>query len=197
MLYIIHADTVREGKDPFKPRRSADSSFPREEFKMVSLSFQKTPSGSLPSQCNSGKLLTTRELQVLSLVAAGVTTKEIAYELGIAYKTAACHRGRILSKLAAHNAADLTRHAMGMGLITAREIPVQGFVTGCVQRQELVQTVQCCLRRLAELANAEVKAIAGGTENVQAVLHRQIVNQWREEELAMAELHEHREKHRC
>jgi DNA-binding NarL/FixJ family response regulator len=61
--------------------------------------------------------LTARENQVLARIAAGKTTKEVAAELGIAFKTAACHRARILSKLGARNTADLTRAAIRMGLI--------------------------------------------------------------------------------
>ena len=61
--------------------------------------------------------LTPRERQVLTLIAGGKKTKTLAYELGIAFKTAACHRTRIMSKLYAQNAADLTRAAIRMGLI--------------------------------------------------------------------------------
>ncbi len=61
--------------------------------------------------------LTRREIQVLTLVAGGRASKEIAFELGISFKTAVCHRGRVLAKLAARNAADLTRAAIRMGLI--------------------------------------------------------------------------------
>jgi DNA-binding NarL/FixJ family response regulator len=61
--------------------------------------------------------LTPRERQVLTLIAGGKKTKTLAHELGIAFKTAACHRTRIMSKLYAQNAADLTRAAIRMGLI--------------------------------------------------------------------------------
>ena len=61
--------------------------------------------------------LTPRELQVLVLIARGKKTKALAFELGIAFKTAACHRTRIMSKLDAQNAADLTRAAIRMRLI--------------------------------------------------------------------------------
>jgi DNA-binding CsgD family transcriptional regulator len=69
--------------------------------------------------CNGGSEveITTRERQVLGLIAAGNSTKEIASELGIAFKTAACHRNRLLAKLGARNTADLTRAAIRMGLV--------------------------------------------------------------------------------
>ena len=61
--------------------------------------------------------LTKREAQVLAQIASGKRTKEVAEALGISPKTAACHRTRIMSKLDAHNAAELTRHAIRMRLI--------------------------------------------------------------------------------
>jgi DNA-binding NarL/FixJ family response regulator len=61
--------------------------------------------------------LTPREKQVLALIAQGESTKEVAQALGISFKTVACHRGRIMRKLDAHKATDLTRHAIRMGLV--------------------------------------------------------------------------------
>ncbi len=60
---------------------------------------------------------TERELEVLSLVASGKSTKEIAHFLGVSVRTAESHRMRIMTKLHAHNTADLTRAAIRMGLI--------------------------------------------------------------------------------
>src|SRR5207253_10604824 len=64
-----------------------------------------------------GDNLTPREREVLALIASGKATKEIAYQLGISFRTAMCHRSRILSKLDANNSADLTRAAIRMRLI--------------------------------------------------------------------------------
>jgi DNA-binding NarL/FixJ family response regulator len=61
--------------------------------------------------------LTIREREVLALVGLGKTSKEIAQELGLSFKTVVSHRGRILSKLGARNTADLTRAAIRMGII--------------------------------------------------------------------------------
>ncbi len=59
--------------------------------------------------------LTTREIEVLRLVAGGSSTKEIASILKIAPKTAACHRMRIMDKLNVHDIAGLTRYAIQNG----------------------------------------------------------------------------------
>ena len=57
-------------------------------------------------------ILTTREHEVLSLIIDGYSTKQIAAKLGIAFKTAACHRGHIMAKSGASNTADLVRRTL-------------------------------------------------------------------------------------
>ena len=61
--------------------------------------------------------ITPREREVLALIASGKSSKQVAHQLGISFKTAACHRYRIQTKLEAGNTADLTRAALRMGLI--------------------------------------------------------------------------------
>lgn len=60
--------------------------------------------------------LTTREREVLNLVAEGNATKEIATVLGISVKTAESHRMRVMKKLDVHNTAGLVRYAIREGL---------------------------------------------------------------------------------
>jgi two-component system response regulator NreC len=64
-----------------------------------------------------GDMLSSRERQVLQLVAEGKTTKEIAAVLGISVKTADSHRARIMRKLDIHDTAGLVRFAIRRGLI--------------------------------------------------------------------------------
>jgi two-component system, NarL family, response regulator NreC len=63
--------------------------------------------------------LTSRERQVLQLVAEGRTTKEIADVLGISVKTAESHRGHLMQKLNVHETAGLVRYAIRHGVIEA------------------------------------------------------------------------------
>ena len=63
--------------------------------------------------------LTTREVEVLKLIAEGLTTKEIAARLDIAFKTACTHRASVMTKLDLRSAALLTRYAVRTGLIEA------------------------------------------------------------------------------
>jgi FixJ family two-component response regulator len=55
------------------------------------------------------ELLTPREREVLSQIAAGASNKEAGRHLGISPRTIEVHRARIMEKLGARNAADLVR----------------------------------------------------------------------------------------
>jgi len=63
--------------------------------------------------------LTTREREVLHLVAEGRTTKAIADMLSISAKTVETHRGAIMRKLDIHDTPSLVRYAIRRGLIEA------------------------------------------------------------------------------
>jgi two-component system, NarL family, response regulator NreC len=63
--------------------------------------------------------LSGRERQVLQLVGEGMSTKEIAIQLGISVKTAESHRARLMKKLDIHETASLVRYAIRRGLIQA------------------------------------------------------------------------------
>lgn len=53
--------------------------------------------------------LTPREREVMELVVAGRTSKEIARELGASHRTVEIHRGRLMEKMEASTLADLVR----------------------------------------------------------------------------------------
>ena len=61
--------------------------------------------------------LTSREMEVLQLIAEGKANKQIAAELGISIKTIERHREHLMEKLNIHGIAGLTRHAIGAGII--------------------------------------------------------------------------------
>src|SRR2546425_102643 len=62
--------------------------------------------------------LTSRERQVVQLVAEGKSTKQVAALLAITPKTAEFHRSRAMKKLNIHDVAGLVRYAIREGLIT-------------------------------------------------------------------------------
>jgi DNA-binding NarL/FixJ family response regulator len=61
--------------------------------------------------------LTRREREVLTLVARGASTKQIATDLLVSHKTVEVHRQRIMDKLGLHKVADLVRYALREGLV--------------------------------------------------------------------------------
>lgn len=62
-------------------------------------------------------LLTSREVEVLQLIAEGKANKETASDLGISIKTVEKHRGNLMEKLDIHDTASLTRYAISAGII--------------------------------------------------------------------------------
>ena len=61
--------------------------------------------------------LTSREMEVLQLIAEGKTNKETGAQLGIGMKTVEKHRENLMQKLDIHDTAGLTRYAIGAGII--------------------------------------------------------------------------------
>lgn len=62
-------------------------------------------------------LLTSREREVLQMIAEGKTNKDIATTLNLSVYTVDAHRGRIMEKLNLHTTGELVRFAMRKGLI--------------------------------------------------------------------------------
>jgi DNA-binding NarL/FixJ family response regulator len=69
------------------------------------------------SLTKKASLLTSREMEVLQLIAEGKANKETAAELGIGIKTVEKHREHLMRKLDIHDTAGLTRYAIGAGII--------------------------------------------------------------------------------
>jgi DNA-binding NarL/FixJ family response regulator len=61
--------------------------------------------------------LTSRESEVLQLVAEGSANKQVAAALGISIKTVEKHRQHLMDKLNIHDTAGLTRYAISAGVI--------------------------------------------------------------------------------
>jgi DNA-binding NarL/FixJ family response regulator len=72
----------------------------------------------LKGERNSG--LTVRELEVLQLIVAGKSNKEIAADLDLSANTVAVHRANIMNALGIHKTADLVVYAIRSGLVNIR-----------------------------------------------------------------------------
>ena len=68
-----------------------------------------------PARCPG---LTSREREVLQLVAEGLSSKEIAKTLHLSVRTVDTHRGSIMEKLDIHNVPGLVRYAIRTGLLS-------------------------------------------------------------------------------
>lgn len=62
-------------------------------------------------------VLSSREMEVLQLIAEGKANKETAEELQISVKTVEKHRQKVMEKLNIHDTAGLTRYAIAAGII--------------------------------------------------------------------------------
>lgn len=97
---------VADGKAYFSPRIA----------KRLSDQQGKSQSPNDISKANT-RPLTTREAEVLQLVAEGSANKRMASELGISIKTIEKHRQNLMDKLNIHDTAGLTRYAISSGVI--------------------------------------------------------------------------------
>jgi len=61
--------------------------------------------------------LSSREAEVLQLIAEGKPNKQVAAELGVSFKTVDKHRQHLMAKLNIHDVAGLTRYAISAGII--------------------------------------------------------------------------------
>jgi DNA-binding NarL/FixJ family response regulator len=79
---------------------------------------QISRSTTLKGERNSG--LTVRELEVLKLIVAGKSNKEIASDLDLSANTVAVHRANIMDTLGIHKTAELVVYAIRSGLVNIR-----------------------------------------------------------------------------
>lgn len=73
------------------------------------------------SPSSEGETLTVREQEVLQLVAAGLSSKEIAQRFRTSPRTVETHRRNIMQKLDLHNVSELVRYAIRHKLIRGEE----------------------------------------------------------------------------
>jgi DNA-binding NarL/FixJ family response regulator len=90
--------------------------------------YQKSPTG-VGLRKKDGVQLTSRETELLQMVAEGRVNKQMASELGISIKTIEKHRQHLMEKLHIHDIAGLTRFAIATGIV---ESSIQSTVTQTV-----------------------------------------------------------------
>jgi DNA-binding NarL/FixJ family response regulator len=99
--------TVHQGKTFFSPTISKRFDHHRQKAQ---------ERGDLHAKKNASQL-SSREMEVLQLIAEGKANKETAEHLHISIKTVEKHRQSLMDKLNIHDTAGLTRHAIANGII--------------------------------------------------------------------------------
>jgi DNA-binding NarL/FixJ family response regulator len=69
-------------------------------------------------------LLTSRQTEILQLIAEGYATKQIADMLTLSIKTVEKHRQDLMNTLNIHNIATLTRYAVSSGVVESNRVPM-------------------------------------------------------------------------
>lgn len=83
----------------------------------VTLSLLNGSQGFLPSSRHQVEMLTSREEEILKLIAEGFSNKEIGTRLFISHRTVDTHRTNLMKKLNTSNIAGLISYAIKSGLI--------------------------------------------------------------------------------
>lgn len=69
---------------------------------------------------NPYEVLTSRQREILQLIAEGLSTKEIAQKLGLSINTVEVHRANLMERLNIHEIAGLVRYAIQAGIIEVK-----------------------------------------------------------------------------
>ena len=101
--FLLAIRTVAEGKPYISPE-------------IAGAVVEAALSGSSESETVGQSSLTSREREVLQLLAEGKTVKQIALQLHVGKSTVETHRRHIMEKLDLHNIAQLTRYAIREGI---------------------------------------------------------------------------------
>ena len=78
--------------------------------------------GGAPEPKKLTTTLTSRQREVLQLVAEGKSGKEIAAILNISVKTVEYHKSALMNQLGTRSSAELTKHAIRLGVIAPVEV---------------------------------------------------------------------------
>ena len=89
----------------------------------------------LKSSSPAGSALTNRQMDVLQLIAEGLSGKEIGRLLSVSLKTVEKHRQSLMDKLDIHEIATLTRYAVSKGVVESNFAPINR--SGALARSRL------------------------------------------------------------
>lgn len=112
------AQAVRAGASGYLPKSASQAEL-REAIETVAggdtYVLKEAPAP--PPQSDQPQRLTPRQLEILTLIAEGYSTKDIAGALSISVKTVESHRAKLTERLNIYDVAGLVRYAIRIGLI--------------------------------------------------------------------------------
>ena len=117
--YLLKSDAGRDLVAAVEALQSQRTFFTTRVSQMVLDGFlDREKSGEIVKTDDSTtEVLTSREREVIQLLAEGKTSKEVAVALNLSVKTAETHRTNLMRKLGLHSVADLTRYAVRNGIV--------------------------------------------------------------------------------
>jgi len=115
-----------------------------------------------------GDPLTERELEILSLVAAGEPTATISRRLGVAENTVKTHLTSVYRKTGCRNRVQAARHYLDKYASTTpiKSAPASGDATSLIERQ--IEEIQARLDQLADAA-AEAERLKAALEALRSI----------------------------
>jgi DNA-binding NarL/FixJ family response regulator len=116
--YIMKSDADRDLVSAVEALANHRTFFTPRAAEMLLTGFSSQNSGTQP-QALSRNRLTSREREIVQLLAEGKSSKEIAVALGISVKTAETHRANIMRKLELHSVSEVVRYAVKNQIIEA------------------------------------------------------------------------------
>jgi two-component system NarL family response regulator len=116
---IFVTDMLKAGASAYVTKNEGGQELARAIEEASQGRIYRSPAAMPPMQDGSPEApaLAVREIQVLRLVATGLSSPQIATELNIAVGTVEVHRRNIMRKLNLHSAVELTRYAIKRNLL--------------------------------------------------------------------------------
>ncbi len=116
--YVMKADADRDLVNAVEAISNHRTFFTAQAAEMLLSDFSDRIAAPQPP-ANPRSRLTSREREIVQLLAEGKSSKEVAVVLGISVKTAETHRANIMRKLQVHSVSELVRYAIKNSIIEA------------------------------------------------------------------------------
>ncbi len=116
--YVLKSDAGRHLLSAIDSVLSGRHYFSSKISEVLFESFQKKDMPHAPAE-DDGSKPTSREREIIQLLAEGNSNKEVASALGISVKTAETHRAAVMRKLGVHSIGELVRYAIRNHIIQA------------------------------------------------------------------------------